>query len=170
MTLERALELRAACDYRGALAALATADDAPALLERSRLHEDLGDYAAARADAERVYVLTDGAPSARARLAAVARVERRSHDALLILEGVPGPEALVERAGALEELAEHDEAERLFRSLEPESARLRHAVRWAWPASHLPADSTTTPSTSCEQPSPAPRPTSVRIRSRPEPL
>jgi tetratricopeptide (TPR) repeat protein len=129
VTLERAVELRAACDYRGALAALATADDAPALLERSRLHEDLGDYAAARADAERVYVLTDGAPSARARLAAVARVERRCHDALLILEGVPGPEALVERAGALEELAELDEAERLFRSLEPESARLRHAVR-----------------------------------------
>jgi len=121
--------LRAACDYRGALAALGGADDAPALLERSQLHEDLGDYAAARADAERVCVLTDGSPSARARLAAVARVERCSRGALVILEGVPGPEALVERAGALEELAEHDEAERLFRSLEPESARLRHAVR-----------------------------------------
>ena len=129
MTLERAMELRAACDYRGALAALATADDAPALLERSRLHEDLGDYTAAQADAERVDVLTGGAPSARARLAAVARVERRCDDALQILDGVPGPEALVERAGALEELAQRDEAERLFMSLEPESPRLRHAVR-----------------------------------------
>jgi tetratricopeptide (TPR) repeat protein len=123
------MELRAACDYRGALAALAAADDAPALLERSRLHEDLGDYTAARADAERVDALTGGAPSARARLAAVARVERRCHEALQILEGVPGPDALVERAGVLEELAELDEAEMLFRSLVPESARLRHAVR-----------------------------------------
>jgi tetratricopeptide (TPR) repeat protein len=127
LSLSRALELRARCDYRGALAELKGADDPVSLLERSRLHEELGNVADARTDAERALAL-GGGPEARARLAAVARAERRPNDALALLADVGGLDALVERAGALEELARFDEAEKLLRGIESDDGRIRHAL------------------------------------------
>ncbi|HAL25917.1 MAG TPA: hypothetical protein DCP25_04165, partial [Chloroflexi bacterium] len=132
MTLGCAYELRARCDYRGALAALAQAEDAPSLIERSRLHEDVGDYEAAGRDAERAVALAEGTPliaSALTRIAGVARAQRRPREAERILRGVSGVEPVVERAGALEELARLDEAERLFRSAVSDDARVFVAVR-----------------------------------------
>lgn len=95
MTLEQALERRGRCDYSGALDALAEVDEPAALIERSRLHEDLGDYDAARADAERAASLAEGtplAPPALARLAGATRAQGRPDEATRILEGVPGAE------------------------------------------------------------------------------
>ena len=127
IVLERAFELRARCNYRGALAALAQADDAPSLIERSRLHEDVGDYEAARHDAERSVSIAEGTAlvaSALTRVAAVARAQRRPREAERILRDVLGAEAVVERAAALEELACLDEAERLFRSAVSDDPRV----------------------------------------------
>jgi tetratricopeptide (TPR) repeat protein len=128
--LRRALECRARCDYGGALAALAEAEDATSLIERSRLHEDFGDYGAAARDAAQAVALAEGTSltaSALARLAAVARAQRRPREAERILEDVFGPEALVERAAALEELARLDEAEELFRAAASDDPRVRIA-------------------------------------------
>ncbi|MEA2245451.1 MAG: hypothetical protein QOD24_5007, partial [Solirubrobacteraceae bacterium] len=132
MTLGRALELRARCDYRGALAALADAEDALSLIERSRLHEDVGDYEAARLDAERAVAIAQGTPvlgSALARIAGVARAQRRPREAERVLRDVPGDEPLVERAAALEELARLDEAENLLRSAVSDDPRVLLAMR-----------------------------------------
>jgi tetratricopeptide (TPR) repeat protein len=132
VSLERALELRARCDYRGALAALAGADDAGSLIERSRLQEDLGEYEAARADAERAAELAEDttlAASAQTRIAAVARAQRHPAEALAILDGVGGAEADVERAAALADLARLDEAEPLLRSLRSGDARLQLQIQ-----------------------------------------
>src|SRR6478735_7295262 len=98
MSLAPALELRAKCDYRGALDALAEAETCDELVARSRLYEDFGDYTSARADAER-----SGDP---VRLAGVRLAERRPHDALVLLDD----RDCVERGAALEELARLDEA------------------------------------------------------------
>jgi tetratricopeptide (TPR) repeat protein len=105
VSLARALELRAQCDYHGALAELRDATEPEALAARSQLHEDFGDYDSARADAERA-----GDP---VRLAGVAVAERRPHDALALV----GDRACVERGAALEELARLDEAEDVYRTL-----------------------------------------------------
>jgi tetratricopeptide (TPR) repeat protein len=125
VSLEHALALRARCDYRGALAALADADDAAALIERSRLHEDFGNYDAALADAERAGT----SPEALVRRAGVAIALRDPSGAERILEGVPGDEARAERACALLELARLDEAELLFRSVASDDPRVRLTVR-----------------------------------------
>lgn len=53
MSLDEALALRAQCEYRRALIALADAESGPALAERSRLHEAFGDYDAAWPGSER---------------------------------------------------------------------------------------------------------------------
>jgi tetratricopeptide (TPR) repeat protein len=98
------------------------------LLERSRLYEELGNTADARVDAERAVELGESEAEARARLAGVARAERRPKDALELLAGVPGLDALVERAAALEELARFDEAEELLRGIESDEPRIRHAL------------------------------------------
>jgi tetratricopeptide (TPR) repeat protein len=113
MSLRRALELRARCDYRGALAALADADDPRALAARSRLYEDFGDLEAARADAER--------SGDRVRLAGVALAERRPHETLELTEGA----GCAERAGAFEELALLDEAAELYDALPDDDAQAR---------------------------------------------
>lgn len=105
MSLQAALALRARCDYRGALEALADAQEPDELAARSRLHEDFGSYAAARVDAER--------SGDRVRLAAVALAERRPDEALELTEAV----ACVERAAAFEDLARLDEADALYRAL-----------------------------------------------------
>jgi tetratricopeptide (TPR) repeat protein len=105
MTLEAALELRLQCEYRAALAALADASEPEALVARSRLHEDFGDYGAARADAER-------ARSA-VRLAGVALAERRPREALTLV----GDAACPERGFALLALGAHDEAAAAFAAL-----------------------------------------------------
>ncbi len=105
MSLAEALELRASCDYRGALAALADAKEPAELVARSRLHEDFGNYPAARADAERA-----GDP---VRLAAVALAQGEAKEALALTDGV----VCVERGAAFETLARFDEADELYRSL-----------------------------------------------------
>jgi tetratricopeptide (TPR) repeat protein len=120
MSLASALELRARCDYRGALAALAAADDPESLVERSELHEAFGDYAAARTDAERA--------GSAARRAGVTRAEGDPQGALRLLEGAVGDDATVERATSLEALAQLDEAEALYSSVATDNPRLRHAV------------------------------------------
>jgi tetratricopeptide (TPR) repeat protein len=122
--LEQALALRAHCDYRGALAALEDANDAAALIERSRLHEDFGDYGAALADAKRA----GSSPEALIRRAGVALALRDPREAERILAYVPGDEARAERACALLELARLDEAETLFRSVASDDPRVRLAV------------------------------------------
>ena len=116
MTLAYALALRRRCDYRGALAAVAGAEDRDSLVARSRLSEDSGNYAAARVDAERA-----GDP---VRLAGVALAERRPAEALDLLNGI----ACVERGAALEELSRLEEAAELYRSL-PEDDPLARAGR-----------------------------------------
>ena len=116
MTLAHALELRRRCDYRGALAALAGAEDRDSLVARSRLYEDFGNYAAARLDAERA-----GDP---VRLAGVALAERRPVEALDLLREM----VCVEAAPALEELSRLEEAEEVYRSL-PENDSLARAGR-----------------------------------------
>lgn len=113
MVLVRALELRAQCDYRGALAVLRNASDRAELVARSRLHEDFGDYAAARADAERA--------GDRIRLAGVALAEGDPQEALALTEGV----ACLERGDALAELARFDEADDLYRSLPDDDPHVR---------------------------------------------
>lgn len=105
MSLARALELRASCDYRGALAALHDTKDDAELVARSRLYEDFGDYASARADAERA--------GDRIRLAGVAVAEGELQEALALTEEV----ICVERGDALAGLARLDEAEELYHSL-----------------------------------------------------
>src|SRR3954452_20432232 len=105
MTLARALELRARCDYRGALDALAAAETCDELVVRSRLYEDFGDYALARADAE---LARDPV-----RLAGVALAERRPNEALEHVSELP----CVERAWALEELMRLAEAEEVLLAL-----------------------------------------------------
>ncbi|MEX2646009.1 MAG: hypothetical protein WD249_07095, partial [Gaiellaceae bacterium] len=89
MTLERARGLRARCLYREALAALAGAADAASLVERSRLHEDLGDYEAAWSDAERA--------GSAARLAGVARARGRPLEAVRLSEITHADEARAQR-------------------------------------------------------------------------
>lgn len=105
MSLEAARELRSRCDYRGALAALADANDRDALVERSWLNEACGDYASARADADR-----SGDP---VRRAGVALAERQPAEALALVAEL----VCVERGNALEELARLDEAEAVYHSL-----------------------------------------------------
>jgi tetratricopeptide (TPR) repeat protein len=105
MSLAEAVDLRGRCDYRGALAALAHAEEAEALVARSRLHEDFGEYAAARADAEQA--------GDAVRLAGVALAERNAEEALALTAGL----VCVERGGALEELARLDEAAAVYASL-----------------------------------------------------
>src|SRR4051794_11022777 len=105
MSLARALGLRAGCDYRGALAALAAAQTREELIARSQLYEDFGDYALARADAERA-----GDPI---RLAGVELAERRPDEALALVVDLP----CVERASALEELMRLPEADELLQAL-----------------------------------------------------
>jgi tetratricopeptide (TPR) repeat protein len=116
VSLGLAIDLRASCDYRGALAALATATDPDELVARSRLYEDFGDYTAARADAERA---GDGV-----RLAGVALAEGNPQEALMLTEGIP----CLERADALAGLARFDEADELYRSL-PHDDPLVHLGR-----------------------------------------
>jgi Tfp pilus assembly protein PilF len=113
MSLARALELRASCDYRGALAALHAAKDHAELVARSRLYEDFGDYASARADAERA-----GDPI---RLAGVALAEGEPQEALVLTEGV----SCIERGDALAGLARFDEAEEVYRSLPDDDPLVR---------------------------------------------
>jgi len=113
VSLARALELRASCDYRGALAALRDAKDHAELVARSRLYEDFGDYASARADAERA--------DDRIRLAGVALAEGEPQEALALTEGV----ACIERGDALAGLARFDEAEELYRSLPDDDPLVR---------------------------------------------
>ena len=116
MTLAHALELRRLCDYRGALAALADAEDRDSLVARSRLYEDFGDCAAARLDAEKA-----GDP---VRLAGVALAERRPAEALDVLEAL----VCVERGEALRELSRLEEAAELYSSL-PEDDPIARAGR-----------------------------------------
>jgi tetratricopeptide (TPR) repeat protein len=113
VSFARALELRASCDYRGALAALRDAQDHAELVARSRLYEDFGDYASARADAERA--------DDRIRLAGVALAEGEPQEALALTEGV----ACIERGDALAGLARFDEAEELYRSLPDDDPLVR---------------------------------------------
>jgi tetratricopeptide (TPR) repeat protein len=105
MSLARALELRAKCDYRGALDALAAADTREELVARSQLYEEFGDYALARADAERAGDVV--------RLAGVALAERRPEEALELVGDLP----CVEQAWALEELMRLAEADELLLAL-----------------------------------------------------
>jgi tetratricopeptide (TPR) repeat protein len=105
MSLADARALRRRCDYRGALAALDDAAEPEELAFRSRLHEDFGDLASARADATRSGDLI--------RLAGVALAERRPDDALELTSGTD----CVERGGALEDLARLDEADAVYRAL-----------------------------------------------------
>lgn len=120
MSLEEALALRARCDYRGALAVLAEADDAESLVERSRLHEDFGDYDAAWLDAER--------SGDRVRMAGVASARRDPREALRLLDGVAGDAAIAERACALQDLASLDESEALLQTVTSDEARVRLTV------------------------------------------
>ncbi len=120
MSLDDALALRARCDYRGALAALAHADDAESLVERSRLHEDFGDYDAAWVDAER--------SGNRVRMAGVASARRDPREVLRLLDGVEGDTAIAERAWALQDLANLDESEALLRTVTSDDARVRFTV------------------------------------------
>src|SRR4051794_19657796 len=113
MSLARALELRARCDYRGALDALAAAETRDELVVRSRLYEDFGDYALARADAERA--------GDDVRLAAVALAERRPEEALELVGDLP----CVERAAALEELMRLAQAEELLLALPDDDPLVR---------------------------------------------
>src|SRR5690349_20088756 len=113
MSLARALELRARCDYRGALDALASAETRDELIARSQLYEDFGKYALARADAERA-----GDP---VRLAGVALAERRPDEALALVGELP----CIERASALEELMRLSEAEELLLALPDDDALVR---------------------------------------------
>jgi tetratricopeptide (TPR) repeat protein len=113
MSLTRALELRASCDYRGALDALHAAAERAELAARSRLYEDFGDYVSARADAERA--------GDRIRLAGVALAEGEPHEALVLTEGV----SCVERGDALAALARFDEADELYRSLPADDPLVR---------------------------------------------
>jgi tetratricopeptide (TPR) repeat protein len=113
MGLAEALELRRRCDYRGALAALADASRPDELAARSRLHEDFGDFAAAREDARR-----SGDP---ARLAAVAVAERHADEARALTDGV----LCVERAAALEELMRLDDADAIYSSLPDDDPHVR---------------------------------------------
>jgi tetratricopeptide (TPR) repeat protein len=120
VSLDEALALRARCDYRGALAALADADDARALAERSRLHEEFGDYDAAWRDAERA--------GDTARMASVALARRDLQAALDLLATADGEEPVALRATALLELARLDEAEALLAEAEPADPRARLAI------------------------------------------
>jgi tetratricopeptide (TPR) repeat protein len=113
VSLAEALELRARCDYRGALAVLVDASEPDALVARSRLHEDFGRYEEARSDAEQ--------SGDRIRLAGVALAERRPHDALALTE----THLCVEHGAALEELARLDEAEAVYRALPEDEALVR---------------------------------------------
>lgn len=113
MSVAAALELRSRCDYAGALSALADADDPAAFALRSRLYEDFGRYAEARADAER--------SGDAARIAGVALAERRYHEAVALTEGM----VCAERGRAFEALARLDEAEALFRALRDDDAESR---------------------------------------------
>jgi len=105
VSLAAALELRAQCDYAGALAALAGAATPAELVARSKLHEEFGRYDEARADAER--------SGDRRRIAGVAVADRRNADALELTEGL----VCAERGRALESLARLDEADAVYRSL-----------------------------------------------------
>ena len=105
MSLAAALELRAQCDYAGALAALANAETPAELVARSKLYEEFGRYDEARADAER--------SGDRTRLAGVAVADRRYAEALELVGGL----VCAERGRALEALARLDEADAVYRSL-----------------------------------------------------
>jgi tetratricopeptide (TPR) repeat protein len=113
MSLARALELRAQCDYRGALDALAAAETRDELVARSQLYEELGAYALARADAERA--------EDPVRLAGVALAERRPEEALELVGDLP----CVERAAALEELLRLAEAGELLLALPDDDPLVR---------------------------------------------
>jgi tetratricopeptide (TPR) repeat protein len=113
VSLAEALELRARCDYRAALAALEDAEGRAELVARSRLYEDFGRYEEARADAERA-----GDP---VRRAGVALAERRPHEALELTEAL----LCLEQGAALEELARLDEAEAVYRALPADDALAR---------------------------------------------
>ena len=113
MSLAAALELRARCDYAGALAALADADEPAAFAARSRLYEEFGRYEQAWADAER--------SGDSARLAGVAVADRRYPKALELTAGL----VCAERGRALEALARLDEADAVYRSLPDDDVEAR---------------------------------------------
>lgn len=113
MSLAAALARRARCDYRGALAALDDASTPEELALRSRLHEEFGNYPAARADAD-----ASGDP---ARRAAAALAQRLPEEALELTQGL----ACVERGASFEELAQLDEADAVYRSLPDDDTRVR---------------------------------------------
>jgi tetratricopeptide (TPR) repeat protein len=88
-------------------------DEIDLLIAQSREREDAGDYEAARIAAEQAVALGGGG-RAKARLAGIARSERRPQAALdLLADEENGPEVLAERAAALEQLARFDEADAL---------------------------------------------------------
>lgn len=116
VSLVEAIALRAACNYRGALAALADAKEPAELVARSRLHEDFGNYPAARADAERA--------GDRIRLAGVALAEGEAQEALALTEGV----VCVERGATYETLARFDEADELYRALPQDDPLVRLGI------------------------------------------
>jgi tetratricopeptide (TPR) repeat protein len=113
VSLAAALELRAQCDYAGALAALAHAETPAELAARSRLYEEFGRYEDARVDAER-----SGDP---ARIAGVAVADRRYADAVEVTHGL----VCAERGRALEALARLDEADDMYRTLPDDDLEAR---------------------------------------------
>src|SRR5436190_4482056 len=78
MSLARALELRAKCDYRGALDALAAAETRDELVARSQLREDFADDVLARADAVSARDAVRGSQGSRSRSDAPGRRSRSS--------------------------------------------------------------------------------------------